>query len=322
VLPFFHSFGLTGTLWTVLTLEPKAVYHFTPLDARTIGRLCQRHRVTVILTAPTFLRLYLRRIEKEQLQSVNLVVVSAERMPLELARAFREKFDVEPVEAYGATELSPLAATNVPDERLLEAGPRRMKEGTVGRPAPGTRAKVVDLDTGVERGVDEEGMLLIAGPNVMLGYLNRPEKTAEVMRDGWYVTGDIARIDAEGFIKITDRASRFSKIGGEMVPHLKVEESLRQAIGADDEDELRVVVTAIPDAERGERLIVIHKALGSSVDTIVERLSAMKIPNLWIPSRDSFLQVAEIPLLAAGKMDLKSIKKLAMAKFSPAGDAQ
>jgi acyl-[acyl-carrier-protein]-phospholipid O-acyltransferase/long-chain-fatty-acid--[acyl-carrier-protein] ligase len=244
--------------------------------------------------------------------------VSAEKMPLDLAGAFREKFGVQPVEAYGSTELSPLAATNVPDERLLEPTQKGMKEGTVGRPIPGARAKVVDPDTGAELSVDEDGMLLIDGPNVMLGYLNRPEKTAEVMRDGWYVTGDIARIDAEGFITITDRASRFSKIGGEMVPHLKVEESLRQIIaaGTADENQVMLAVTAIPDAEKRERLVVVHKPLGLPVDAIVDRLSAMGIPNLWIPSRDSFLEVPEIPVLGAGKVDLKAVKEIALAKFS------
>ena len=315
-LPFFHAFGFTGTLWTVLTLEPKGVFHFSPLDARRIGQLCEEHRVTVILAAPTFLRMYLRRCTTKQLESVNLVVVSAEKMPLELARRFQEKFGVQPVEAYGTTELSPLAATNIPDDRLLTGVRRAMKEGTVGRPVPRTRAKIVDPETGVGRSVDEEGMLLIAGPNVMLGYLHRPETTADVIRDGWYITGDIARIDAEGFITITDRASRFSKIGGEIVPHLKVEESLRQVVAAaaQEEDDVAFAVTAIPDAERGERLVVVHKPLGLTAETIVSRLSALGIPNLWIPSQNSFLEVTEIPLLGAGKVDLKSVKRLALEK--------
>ena len=237
-------------------------------------------------------------------------------MPLELARGFQDKFGVQPVEAYGSTELSPLAATNIPDDRLLPGARRAMKKGTVGRPAPRTRAKIVDPETGVDRGVDEEGMLLIAGPNVMLGYLHRPEITADVIRDGWYVTGDIARIDAEGFITITDRASRFSKIGGEIVPHLKVEESLRQVVAAasQEEDDVAFAVTAIPDAERGERLVVVHKPLGLTAETIVSRLSALGIPNLWIPSQNSFLEVPEIPLLGAGKVDLKSVKRLALER--------
>jgi len=319
ILPFFHSFGYTGTLWTVLSLDPKGVYHFTPLDARMAGRLCHEHKVTILLSTPTFLRAYLRRCDKDQLRFLEVVVVSAEKMPLELAHAFREKFGVLPFEAYGSTELSPTASTNIPESRMRGTARTGLKEGTVGRPIPGSRAKVVDPDTGQERGIDQEGMLLITGPNVMLGYLNRPEKTAEVIRDGWYVTGDIARIDADGFITITDRASRFSKIGGEMVPHLKVEESLKKALSdvAAEEDEVRLAVTAVPDAEKGERLVVIHKPLGVTVETILEHLSTQGLPNLWIPSRDSFVEVPEIPVLGAGKVDLKSVKQMALARFGP-----
>src|SRR5678816_2873969 len=91
---------------------------------------------------------------------------------------------------------------------------------------PGVAAKIVDKETGEGPLFGREGLLLVKGPNLMAGYLNQPERTAEVMRDGWYVTGDIASIDEDGFIFITDRLSRFSKIGGEMVPHLKVEEAV------------------------------------------------------------------------------------------------
>ena len=165
-------------------------------------------------------------------------------------------------------------------------------------------------------------MLLFKGPNVMLGYLNNPEKTAEVLRDGWYVTGDIARIDADGFITITDRASRFSKIGGEMVPHLKIEESLQKILSdgsLPDDEVLKAVVTAVPDAKQGERLVVIHTPLNLTPAVIVDRLAALGLPNLWIPSRDSFLEVPEIPVLGAGKVDLKTLKALALTKFGGGG---
>jgi len=318
ILPFFHSFGFTGTLWTVLSLDPKGVYHFTPLDARKAGQLCHEHDVTILLTAPTFLRAYLRRCDKEQFRALEVVIVSAEKLPLDLAHAFRDKFGVEPVEAYGATELSPAAATNVPKDRLLDPARPGAKEGTVGRVLPGSRARVVDPDSGEDVAVDREGLLLIAGPNVMLGYLNNPEKTAAVMRGEWYVTGDMARIDSEGFITITDRASRFSKIGGEMVPHLRIEESLRAMVSsniADERDEPTLAVTSVPDPQRGERLVVIHEPLPVPAESLIERLSAQGLPNLWIPSRDSFLEVPKLPMLGAGKLDLKALKQLALARF-------
>jgi acyl-[acyl-carrier-protein]-phospholipid O-acyltransferase/long-chain-fatty-acid--[acyl-carrier-protein] ligase len=325
VLPFFHSFGYTGTLWTVLALVPKGVYHFNPLDARVVGTLCEQHKVTIIMSPPTFLRTYLKRCEKEQMKSLDLVVVGAEKMPLDLAQAFEDKFGVRPSEGYGTTELSPVAAVNVPDHRSSQVTQIGTREGSVGRPIPGTGAKVVDPDTGADLGLDTPGLLLIKGPNVMVGYLNHPEKTAEVIRDGWYTTGDIAKIDAEGFITITDRASRFSKIGGEMVPHIKVEEVLRRIVAAgvptgdDDEQELKLVVTAVPDEKKGERLIVVHKPLAKPLDEILRELGECGLPNLWLPARDSFLEVNDIPHLGTGKVDLKGLKTLALEKFGSNG---
>jgi acyl-[acyl-carrier-protein]-phospholipid O-acyltransferase/long-chain-fatty-acid--[acyl-carrier-protein] ligase len=321
VLPFFHSFGFTGTMWSVLALEPKGVYHFNPLDARVIGTLCATHKTTIMMATPTFLRGYLKRCDKEQLQTVDLVVVGAEKMPIDLAQAFFDKFGTRPIEGYGTTELSPVAAVNVPDHRSASATQKGTKEGSVGRPLPGTSAKIVDPDTFAELGIDQPGLLLITGPNVMRGYLNDPAKTAEVMRDGWYITGDIAKIDGEGFIIITDRASRFSKIGGEMVPHIKVEETLQKIVAdnSDEDHELLAVVTAVPDEKKGERLIVVHRPLSKSVEEVLTELNASGLPNLWIPSRDSFLEVADIPHLGTGKVDLKGLKALALEKFGGNG---
>jgi acyl-[acyl-carrier-protein]-phospholipid O-acyltransferase / long-chain-fatty-acid--[acyl-carrier-protein] ligase len=191
------------------------------------------------------------------------------------------------------------------------------KEGTVGRPLPGVKAKIVDPETGRELGMNEPGMLWVSGPNVMRGYLGQPEKTAAVVRDGWYKTGDIALLDDEGFLQITGRESRFSKLGGEMVPHLLIEESIQRLIGAGD-DELKVAVTAVPDSRKGERLIVLHTALSQTPDEIRKGLSQAGLPNLWIPSADSFCEVAEIPVLGTGKVDLKALANVALAKFAEA----
>jgi acyl-[acyl-carrier-protein]-phospholipid O-acyltransferase/long-chain-fatty-acid--[acyl-carrier-protein] ligase len=320
ILPFFHSFGFTGTMWAVLSLEPKGVYHFNPLDARVIGTMCATHKTTIMMATPTFLRGYIKRVEPDQFKTLDVVVTGAEKMPRDLAQAFHDKFGIRPFEGYGTTELSPVAAVNIPDHRSNDANQKGTKEGSVGRPLPGTSAKVVDPDSFVELGVDEPGLLLIKGPNVMRGYLNDPEKTAQVVREGWYLTGDIARIDSEGFITITDRASRFSKIAGEMVPHIKIEEILQQiaADGSDDEHELHVAVTAVPDEKKGERLIVVHRPLTKTLDQVISELNSSGIPNLWIPSRDSFLEVDDIPHLGTGKLDLRGLKLLAMERFGAA----
>jgi len=316
ILPFFHSFGYTVTLWTALSLDPKGVYHFSPLDAKQIGKLCQKYKVTIMLTTPTFLRSYLRRCEKEEFAHLELVIVGAEKLPAELAQAFHEKYGVMPQEGYGATELSPLVSVNIPDYRSPSYVQIGSKPGTVGRPVPNVAAKVIDPDTGAELGPNQPGKLLITGPNVMLGYLNKPEATAEKMQDGWYLTGDIALIDSDGFIQITGRESRFSKIGGEMVPHLRIEELINEQLGTPDE--LLAVVTAVPDERKGERLIVLHTTLSKTPDEICRALASAGLPNLWIPSLDSFCEIPTIPLLGSGKLALAEIRTLALEKFAPA----
>jgi len=311
ILPFFHSFGFTVTLWAPLALDIHAAYHFSPLDAKQIGKLAQQFGATILLSTPTFLRSFVKRCTPEQFATLDVVVVGAEKLPDSLGDAFENKFGLRPVEGYGATELSPLVSVNVPlsrsDHEEIDA-----KLGTVGRPVPGVAAKIVHPETGEELPVGESGMLLTTGPNVMKGYLHMPEKTAQVLRDGWYVTGDIARIDADGFIQITGRQSRFSKIGGEMVPHIGVEEAIEKFLGiADDDESPRVVVTAVPDPRKGERLAVVHRSLDQSPDSICEGLRTAGLPNLWIPSIDSFLEVDQIPVLGSGKIDLKALAELA-----------
>jgi acyl-[acyl-carrier-protein]-phospholipid O-acyltransferase / long-chain-fatty-acid--[acyl-carrier-protein] ligase len=150
---------------------------------------------------------------------------------------------------------------------------------------------------------------------VMKGYLGQPEETAKVIRDGWYTTGDIALVDTDGFIFITGRLSRFSKIGGEMVPHLLVEEAIQKVLGS-DEDELRAVVTSVPDERKGERLVVVHTRLKTTPALICQKLSEDGLANLWIPSADSFLEVDAIPVLGSGKTDLKAVADLAKRYFA------
>ncbi|MEM9352454.1 MAG: acyl-[ACP]--phospholipid O-acyltransferase [Planctomycetota bacterium] len=317
ILPFFHSFGYTVTLWTVLGLDLRCAYHFTPLDAKQVGKLCREQDVTVMLSTPTFLRSYLRRCEREDFAKMEIVVAGAEKLPSSLCDAFEEKFGVRPVEGYGVTELSPLVSVNVPPRRS-QTDDVDCKEGSVGRPVPGVTAKIVDPDTGEDIPIGEPGMLLVKGPNVMRGYMGMPEKTAEVVREGWYVTGDIARIDKLGFIEITGRLSRFSKIGGEMVPHVNIEEAVQTFVQGEDDEEVRAVVTAVPDPKKGERLVVMHLPIEKTPQEVCDHLATLGLPNLWIPGRDSFMEVDSIPLLGTGKLDLKGLSDLAKERFAPA----
>lgn len=316
ILPFFHSFGYTVTLWGAMTLPSSGTYHLNPLEPKQIGKLIQDNRCTVVLGTPTFLRGFLKRIEPEQFKSVEVVVVGAEKMPIPLADAFEERFGVRPIEGYGATELSPVVSVNVPFKRAKTPEAKMgTREGSVGRPIPGVLARTVSLDnSSVVLTHNETGMLEFTGPNVMPGYLNQPQMTAKVMHDGWYISGDVGHIDTDGFIYITGRESRFSKIGGEMVPHIQVEEEIAKLAGGSDDEKTTVAVCGVPDEKKGERLVVLYTALSHEPSDIVKKLIAAGLPSIYVPNADSFIKVDEIPMLGSGKLDLRNLQKLALEK--------
>ncbi|MFI5362350.1 MAG: MFS transporter [Elusimicrobiota bacterium] len=304
VLPFFHVFGFMGTLWLPACLGMGMVYHFTPLDARVIGSLAEKFQATFLLGTPTFLLAWMRRIEPEQLKSLRFVVVGAERLREEVAKAFQAKYGLFPLEGYGATELSPVASINIPDIDWPHNKQVGTKAGTVGRALPGVFMKAVDPDTGAELGPDEPGLLLVKGPNVMKGYLGDDSEMRAVLRDGYYVTGDIGKIDEDGFVTLTDRLSRFAKVGGEMVPLVKVEENLHEALGQLDQT---LMVASVPDDRRGERLVVLYKD-GVDVDALRKKILESGMPKLWIPDKANFHKVSEFPLLGSGKADFQKLK--------------
>jgi acyl-[acyl-carrier-protein]-phospholipid O-acyltransferase / long-chain-fatty-acid--[acyl-carrier-protein] ligase len=315
VLPFFHSFGFTVTLWLPAVSGVSVIYHPSPLDLAAISEIVRDYRVTFLMSTPTFLQAYARRCSPEDFGSLQYVVVGAEKLPERLAIAFEDKFGIRPLEGYGATECAPVVSVNTRDFRAPGFRQVGGKRGRIGHPLPGVSVRIVDPETHEPVAAGASGLLLVSGPNVMKGYLGKPEKTAEVLRDGWYVTGDIAAEDEDGFLAITDRLSRFSKIGGEMVPHIKVEEQLHELAGLTDQ---RFVVTGVPDGKKGERLVVLHTLPADELKPVLERLGESGLPNLWIPRPNQFFAVEELPHLGTGKLDLRKIKEIAL-EFSPAG---
>jgi acyl-[acyl-carrier-protein]-phospholipid O-acyltransferase/long-chain-fatty-acid--[acyl-carrier-protein] ligase len=307
ILPFFHSFGYL-TLWFASNHRIGMVCHANPVDAGTIGELVHRYRVTMLLATPTFLQVYLRRCAPAQFGSLRLVMAGAEKLSERLSVAFEDHFGIRPLTGYGTTECAPVIAVSAPDFRapgFFQAGSRR---SFVGHPIPGVVVRIVDPDTFELLPPGTPGLLLVKGSNIMRGYLGRDDLTAQVMRDGWYVTGDIALMNEDGFIKITDRLSRFSKIGGEMVPHGRVEEALQEAAEADGQV---FAVTAIPDERKGERLAVLHTLDEQAISSILEKVAASGLPNLFIPRRDQFVKVENLPVLGTGKVDLREVKRIA-----------
>jgi acyl-[acyl-carrier-protein]-phospholipid O-acyltransferase / long-chain-fatty-acid--[acyl-carrier-protein] ligase len=310
VLPFFHSFGFTGTVWLPAVSGFGVVFHANPMDAKTIGELAERYRATMIISTPTFCASYIRKCEPEQFKHLRYAIVGAEKLREPVAAGFKAKFGLDLLEGYGCTEMSPVVAANVPDVEDGHERQRGTSVGTVGHPLPGVAVKVVDPSTGEGPLFGREGLLLVKGPNRMLGYLGEPEKTSEALRDGWYVTGDIAVVDDAGFVKITDRLARFSKIAGEMVPHMKIEEQIQALI----DDDCTTVVTSVPDESKGERLVAFYTDRDITPAALWDRLGATDLPRLWLPKREDLHPLDAIPTLGTGKTDLRAVRELALRR--------
>ncbi|MDR0336468.1 MAG: AMP-binding protein [Planctomycetaceae bacterium] len=326
-LPLFHAYGYTTTFWLPSMSTVKGIYHFNPLEYKKVGEMARRYGCSAFPTTPTFLRGYIKRCPKEDFETVNTVICGAEKLPEDLVDAWAAKFGCRPAEGYGTTELSPVVSVNVPEGRRSDYRDW-FREGTIGKPLINLQARTVDVETGKPIPDGVPGMLQIKGPSVMAGYYKDEEKTEKVLKDGWYTTGDIASIDEAGFIRITGRLSRISKVGGEMVPHILLEEEIEKILSSAatksvatktdsaseteiENNEIRLAVSAIPDERKGERLIVLYRDISVTPEEICKQLQKAGLPNLWIPSPHDFFSVESIPLLGTGKLDLCAVKELA-----------
>jgi len=307
VLPLFHSFGFMATIWLPLFAGAGVVYHPKPTDAKIIGELIHKHKGTFLLSTPTFCGTYMRKCTREQFASLRFVVVGAEKLREPLRQEFEETFGIDLLEGYGMTEMSPVVAVNTPDYRLGKEIQIGTKHGTVGLPIPGVAVRIVDPETKEPLPPGQEGLLLVKGPNRMLGYLNEPGRTAQVFEDDWYITGDMAKVDEDGFLAITDRISRFSKVGGEMVPHLLVEDMISKTCG-----DAPCAVTGLPDERKGEKLAVLYTDPAITPEELWQRLSETDLPKLWLPKLENIHRVEELPMLGTGKLDLRGVRARAL----------
>ncbi len=310
-LPVFHSFGSTVNLWFPLIEGLRMVTYPSPLDIPKNAELVERHGVKLVCSTPTFLRGYLRKAAPRQLASVELLVTGAEKLPMDLADAFEARFGIPVLQGYGLTETSPVVSVNLPDPPPVDSSSNPQhasRRGSVGKLAPGLTARIRDPETGEPLPLDATGMLWLRGVNVFEGYLDDPVRTAVVLREGWFATGDLARFDEDGFLYIEGRLSRFSKIGGEMVPHETVEAAVRRCLGIEGED-LTVTVTGVPDEAKGEALVLLSSR-ELEFAQLRKALAVAGIPNLWIPRK--WVRCPEIPQLASGKLDLRRIQQLAL----------
>lgn len=321
ILPFFHSFGFTVSLCLPADIGMGVVFHPNPLDARAIGALVREQAVTILLSTPTFLQIYMRGVPSEDFGSLQIIVVGAEKLSERLADAVEQYFGLRPLEGYGTTECAPVVSVNMMDFRAAGFHQIGGKRGKIGRVLPGMTARIVDPEDpwgGKTVPPGHPGMLLVRGPNVMRGYLGLPDSTANVLRHGWYCTGDVVTSDEDGFLQITGRLSRFSKIAGEMVPHVKIEEKLQEVCGS---AETMFVVAGVPDEKKGERLVVLHRFPEADLASCLEKFAASDLPNLWKPKADAFYRVENFPLLGTGKLDLRAVKALAVKLAGQTGEA-
>ncbi len=311
-LPFFHSFGSTVTLWYPLIEGVRTLTYPSPLEAGKIAALVQRYSATVMFATPTFLRAYLRNAEPEQLRSLRLLITGAEKLPTEVAHAFEERFGIPVYEGYGLTETSPVVSVNLPNPQPRAPGDTVQPShclGSTGKMAPGIAAEIRDPETDEKLSLHQTGMLWLRGPNIFAGYLNDPVRSTEVLRDGWFKTGDLGRFDEDGFLFIEGRLSRFSKIAGEMVPHEMIEQKILAALKLDAHSERVIAIMGVPDEAKGEAIVLL-----SSVEIDLPQLRTAlrdaEVPNLWVPR--IVRQVDAIPILASGKLDLGRCKELAL----------
>jgi len=313
-LPLFHAFGLTATTWLPLLEGIPMVCHPDPTDAVGIGKAVAKFNATVMFGTSTFFRLYTknRKVHPLMFDSLRLLVAGAEKLSPEVKEAFKQKYNKTILEGYGVTESAPVASVNLPDVLETDSFTVQVgnKDGSVGMPLPGTAFKVVDPTSMEELGVDEDGLVLIGGPQVMKGYLKDEEKTAEVMAeiDGafWYKTGDKGHIDADGYLYIVDRYSRFAKLGGEMVSLGSVEADIHRVINNPD---VELMAVNLPDEKKGEKVILLIQGY-DDVAELKKALVDSGMNPLSIPS--TVFEVEEVPKLGSGKSDFAGAKKLAM----------
>lgn len=304
-LPLFHSFGLVMGLFLPLACGRRIVTSLSPLDCEKLSQAARSDAPTVLLSTPTFLKTYIRRIPRDAFGTLRMAVTGAEKLPSETAAAFRDRFGCEVTEGYGLTETSPVACLNVPHPaqglgaNSLQTG---WREGSVGRLVPGLAVRFYQDDqplTGASRGI-----LGLKGANVLSGYLG--DETGR-FDEGWFITGDVAHMDSEGFIHIEGRQSHFSKIGGEMVSHVAVEQAI---LRIQPDAEALACVIGVPCPDKGERLVLLTNQ-DLSRETIRAAFASQAIPNLWLP-RD-IVRVKELPLLASGKLDVATCRQWAQA---------
>ena len=305
-LPLFHSFGFTVCFALPAWTGTPVAYVNNPLDAATIVHSVKEFKLSIMAATPTFLQMYMMKAKPEDFRTLRLCITGAEKLRTELADRYRNMTGKDIIEGYGCTELSPVVSINL-NNSIYTLGTKADHPGSIGCTLPGIHARIIDPDTGVELPPGREGKLQVRSGTVMKGYLHEQELTDQVIQNNYYDTGDIAKMDLDGYIYITGRASRFSKIGGEMVPHEGVEDAITRILHSEFRE---VAVSGRTDPAKGERLIVFYSKQDMDIPGVITGLREAGLPNIWIPKADDFFKVDELPLLGSGKLNLIKLKQM------------
>lgn len=312
-LPLFHAFGLTVNQFMPLIEGIPVICHPDPTDAIGVAKAVAQYRATILCGTSTFFRLYAKhpKVHPLMMESLRIVVAGAEKLNPTVREAFLKRFNKHILEGYGATETTPVASVNLPDSLDTQYWDLQIgsKIGSVGMPLPGSSVRIVDPQTLEELPTGSDGMILIGGPQVMQGYLNNPEKTADVIKemDGsrWYITGDKGHLDEDGFLFIVDRYSRFAKIGGEMLSLSAVEQAVQQTLGSEAE----IIAVNLPDDKKGEQIILLT-AFALDIDELRKAMLTHGCHPLLLPSH--VLQLTNLPKLGSGKTDFSLARQIAL----------
>ncbi len=316
-LPLFHAFGLTVTGLLPLIEGVPAICHPDPTDVLNISKGICLHQATIFCGTSTFLRLFTKnsRIHPLMLDSLRIVVAGAERLNPEIRDNFSLKFGKSIYEGYGTTETTPVATVNLPDRIGIDDWKVQTgdKKGTVGLPLPGSSVRIVDPDSLESLAIEEDGLILIGGTQVMQGYLKDPQRTADVLVeiDGhqWYKTGDKGHLDKDGFLIIVDRYSRFAKIGGEMISLGAIEASINTSLP----DDIEILATTVPDDKKGEKVVLLYS--GEIEDAELKAcITNSTLNSIMMPSL--LIEVDAIPKLGSGKSDVNKAKQIALDQVS------
>ncbi len=308
-LPIFHSFGLLFEAWYMAAHGQKTVTLHSPLDIKNNIRAVREMGLTAIIGSPTFFRAYIKHAKPEDMKTLRMAIAGAEKTPKGFHEIWNAAFGDTYREGYGLTEASPVVGVNTKtkDFGWFSTGTRK---GSIGKLFPGMRAKILHPATLTEMPFGQQGLLAMQGANIFAGYLDNKPATDAALQNGWLITGDLARLDPDGFLYIDGRVSRFSKIGGEMVPHATVEAALNTELKLADSDIPLIAISSRLDEGKGESLVLLA-ATDITLSQAKDALRRAGISNLWQPKH--IVKIDKIPLLPSGKLDLKKISELAKA---------